>query len=50
VEHLNYLGSIIPNDAICTLEIKSWTAMAKAAFNRKKTIFTSTLHLNLRNW
>ena len=29
-------------------EIKSSIAMAKAAFNKKKTLFTSTLDLNLR--
>jgi len=28
--------------------IKSRTAMAKAAFNKKKTLFTSTLDLNFR--
>jgi len=35
----------------CTCEIKSRIAMAKAAFNKKKkekTLFTSTLDLNLR--
>jgi hypothetical protein len=36
------------NDAICTREIKSRFMMAKAAFNRKKTLFTSKLDLNLR--
>jgi hypothetical protein len=29
------------NDARCTLEIKCRIAMAKAAFNKKKTLFTS---------
>jgi len=29
-------------------EIKSRIAMAKAAFNKKKTLFTSTMDLNLR--
>jgi hypothetical protein len=42
------LGSTIPNDARCTGEIKSTTAMAKAAFTRKKNLFTSKLDLNLR--
>jgi hypothetical protein len=32
----------------CTREIKSRTAMAKAAFSKKKTLFTSKLDLNLR--
>jgi hypothetical protein len=43
VEYLNYLGSMITNDARCTREIKSRTAMAKAAFNKKKALFTSKL-------
>jgi hypothetical protein len=33
---------------ICTCEIKSRIAMAKAAFNKEKTLFTSKLDLNLR--
>jgi hypothetical protein len=48
VEYLNYLGSMITNDAKCTREIKSRVAMAKAAFNKKKNLFTSELDLNLR--
>jgi hypothetical protein len=48
VEYLNYLGSMITNDARCTREIKSRIAMAKAAFNNKKNLFTSKLDLNLR--
>jgi hypothetical protein len=47
VEYFNYLGSIITNDAICTREIKSRTAMANAAFNRKN-LLTRKLDLNLR--
>jgi hypothetical protein len=41
------LGSIVTNDARYTREIKSWMAMAKAAFN-KKALFTSKLDLNLK--
>jgi len=41
-------GSILTNDGRCTCEIKSTNAMAKAAFNKKKTLFTSKLDLNLR--
>jgi hypothetical protein len=48
VEHFNYLGSMITNVARCTCEIKSRIAMAKATFNKKKTLFTSKLDLNLR--
>jgi hypothetical protein len=35
------VGSIITSDARCTREIKSRIAIAKAAFNKKKTLFTS---------
>ena len=47
VECFKYLGSMLTNDGRCTCEIKSRTAMAKSAFN-KKNLFTSTLDLNLR--
>jgi hypothetical protein len=45
VEEFNYLGSMITNDARCTREIKARIAMAIAAFNRKKILFTSKLDL-----
>ena len=49
VECLKYLGSMLSNNGRCTCEIKSRIAMAKAAFNKKKTNpFTSTVELNLR--
>lgn len=48
VERFKYLGSMLTNDGRCTCEIKSRIAMAKAAFNKKKNLFTSTLDLNLR--
>jgi hypothetical protein len=48
LEYFNYLGSMITNDARCTREIKSRIAMAKAAFNEKKTLFIIKLELNLR--
>ena len=37
------------NDSSCTRRIKTRTVVAKTAFNRKKTLFTSKLDLNLRN-
>jgi hypothetical protein len=43
VEELNYLGSMITNDARCTRDIKARIAMAKGAFNKKKTLLTSKL-------
>ena len=48
VEYLKYLGNMIPNDAKCTLAIQSRIAMAKAAFHKNKTFFTSKLDSNLR--
>jgi hypothetical protein len=48
MEYCNYLGRMKENDARCTREMKFRTATAKAAFNRKKTLFTSKLDLNLR--
>jgi len=48
VECFVYLGSVLADGGICSCEIKSRIAMAKAAFSRKKTPFTSKLDLNLR--
>jgi hypothetical protein len=39
---------MITNYARCTCEIKSRTAMVKAVFNKKKTLFTRKLVLTLR--
>jgi len=48
VESFKYLGSILTKDGRCTCEIKCRTPMAKAAFNKKRALFTSTLDLELR--
>ena len=48
VECFKYLGSLLTNDGRCTRKIKSRIAMAKAAFSKKKTLFTNKLDLNLR--
>ena len=48
VESFKYFGSILTNDGRCTCEIKCRIAMAKAAFNKKKAPFTSTLDSELR--
>ena len=48
VESFKYLGNILTNDERYTREIKCRVAMAKAAFNKKRTLFTSTLDLELR--
>jgi hypothetical protein len=47
VETFKYLGIILTNNRRCTCEIKCRIAVVKAAFN-KKSLFTSTLHLELR--
>ena len=39
---------MLTNDGRCTCEIKSRIAEAKAAFNKTRALFTSTLDLNLR--
>jgi hypothetical protein len=53
VENFNYLDSLITKGARSTHEIKSRISVAKAAFNKKKTLFglkikeeaTEMLHL-----
>jgi len=42
------LGSILTNDGRCTCEIKCRIAIAKAAFNKKRTLFTSKMDLDLK--
>jgi hypothetical protein len=48
VEYINYLGSTKANYGRCTREIKSRIAIAKAAFNKKKVLFSGKLDLHLR--
>ena len=48
VESFKYLGSMLTKDGRYTCEIKSRIVMVKAAFNKKKKLFTSTLDINLR--
>jgi isocitrate dehydrogenase kinase/phosphatase len=38
---------MVTNDARCTRDIKSRIAVAKAAFNKRKTLFTRRLDLHL---
>jgi len=45
VESFKYLSSILTNYGRCTCEIKCRIAMDKAAFNKKRALFTSTLDL-----
>ena len=48
MESFKYLDSILTNDGRCTCEIKCRIAMAKAAFKKKRALFTNTLDLELR--
>jgi hypothetical protein len=48
VKYFKCFDSIVKNNARCSSEIKARIAMEKAAFNRKKNLFTSKLDLNLR--
>jgi hypothetical protein len=48
VDYGNYLGNLIAKDARYTCEIKSRIVMAKATFNKKRTLFTNKLGSNLR--
>ena len=41
-------SSILTNGGKCTCEIKSRIVMAKAAFNKKRALFTSILDFELR--
>jgi len=47
VKNFNYWVSMTTNDPRCTHEITSRIAMAKAAFNKKKAVFTSKVDLHL---
>ena len=48
VEYFKYLGSMLTNDGRCNCEIKCRIAMAKVAFNKKISLFTSMLELKMR--
>jgi hypothetical protein len=42
-QSFKYLGSMLTNDRRCTCKIKFRIAMTKAAFNKKRTLFTSRI-------
>jgi len=48
VESFKDLGIMLINGGRCTCEIKLRIAVTKAAFNKKRALFTSTLGLKLR--
>jgi hypothetical protein len=39
---------MLTNDGRCTCDIKTRIDMAKAAFNKKRALFSSTVNLKLR--
>jgi hypothetical protein len=43
VKSFKYLGSMLTNGGRCTCEIKSRITMAKAAFNKKRALYTSKM-------
>jgi hypothetical protein len=47
VVYFNYLGSVKTNEARCTREKKCRNYITKAAFKKRKILFTSKLGLNL---
>jgi hypothetical protein len=48
VKSFKHLGSILTNDGKFTCEINCRIVMAKAVFDKKRTLFTNTLDLELR--
>jgi hypothetical protein len=48
MEYLNYLGSMVTDDARFTCEIKRSIFVAKAALNKKQALITSKLELHVR--
>jgi len=47
VESFEYLGNILTNDGRGTSAIKCRIAMVKAAFNKKRVLFSSTIGLGI---
>ena len=43
-----YLGSMLTRDGYCTREVKMRIVIAKEAFNRKMSLLTSKLNIELR--
>jgi hypothetical protein len=48
VEYCSYLGVMVTKTVICTREFTFRIAVAKAAVNNKKNVFTDSLEVNLR--
>ena len=48
VDHFKYLGSVLTRDGYCTREIKIRIVIAKEDFNRKMSLLTSKLNIELK--
>jgi hypothetical protein len=48
LKDFKYLGSIVTNDARCNLKLNPGLPWQKAAFNRRKILFTSNLYVKLK--
>ena len=48
VDHFKHLGSVLTRDGYCTREIKMRIAIAKEAFNRKMSLLTCKLNIELK--
>jgi hypothetical protein len=48
VDHFKYLGSVLTRDGYCTKEIKMRIVIVKEAFNRKISLLTSKLNIELK--
>ena len=49
VDYFKYLGSVLKIDDYCIREIKMRIVIAKAAFNRKMSLLTSKVNIELTN-
>jgi len=48
VDHFKYLRSVLTRDGYCPREIKTRFVIAKEAFNRKMSLLTSKLNIELK--
>ena len=48
VDHFKYLGSVLTRDGYCTREIEMRIVIAKESFNRKMSLLTSKLNIELK--
>ena len=48
VDHFKFIGSVLTRDGYCTREIKMRISIAREAFNRKMSLLTSKLNIELK--